>query len=146
MFLADYVPESFYVSVLAGIGAPVTYNNLSILKAWQATEGGRALNNPLNTTQHAAGSWSFNSAGVQNYPDVPTGVAATVHTLLNGHYPYIVDAFRRNLPLKKWKSPGITQNLRTWGSVTFVSQIVNSSGFKLIPIIQNIFHQLFPRR
>jgi hypothetical protein len=79
--------------ILAGIGAPDTPENRRVLSAWQRAEGG-SPDNPFNTTQGAPGATDFNSVGVKRYPDVATGVAATVKTLLNGYYPNIIAALK----------------------------------------------------
>jgi hypothetical protein len=79
--------------ILAGIGAPDTPENRKLMAAWQRAEGG-SPDNPFNTTQGAPGATDFNSVGVKRYPDVATGVAATVKTLLNGYYPNIIAALK----------------------------------------------------
>ena len=42
--------DEVYAEILRGIDAPVTAENLKFLKAWRQAEGGRASNNPFNTT------------------------------------------------------------------------------------------------
>lgn len=86
--------ESFYVSVLEGIQAPVSDAHITGLAAWHKAEGGTATWNPLNTTQSATGATDYNSVGVKNYPNEAIGVSATIKTLLNGNYPNILDALR----------------------------------------------------
>lgn len=67
------------------------------LLAWAELEGTNAGFNPLATTLELAGSTDFNSAGVQSYPDLATGIQAVVDTL-TGHdadsrgYTAIIDA------------------------------------------------------
>ena len=111
-------------AVLNGIGAPTSQTNINTLWNWSVKESGRnplsngnIHNNPLNTTQRAPGSTSANSVGVQSYPDVTTGAAATVQTLLNGYYPDIVSALRNSTPTSQWGSNGsIVSELGKWGS------------------------------
>ncbi|HEY8838073.1 MAG TPA: hypothetical protein VIO16_10445, partial [Dehalococcoidia bacterium] len=79
--------------VLSGIHAPMSQTTRAMLVAWAAAEGGLPHNNPLNTTQVMPGSTDFNVNNgypVQAYPDIATGIAATVKTLLNGYYGAIV--------------------------------------------------------
>lgn len=84
----------FVQDLLAGVNAQDTPGNEVGVLAWMKAEGGTAHFNPLNTTQHVAGSTSYNSAGVQNYPSHDAGVQATVQTLSNGKYAAILGALR----------------------------------------------------
>jgi len=81
----------FAENLLHKIGAPVTKANLTFLDAWQRAEGGSA-DNPFNTTEHARGAHRFNSAGVQRYDSIATGIEATVKTLENGLYNGVLRA------------------------------------------------------
>lgn len=108
-------------AVLRAIRAPVTPNNVQLLDAWSRAEGGRAANNPLNTTQAAPGATNMNSAGVKNYPSPAAGVAATVATLTNGRYGTILSNLRANAPA--------TQTARAiaaspWGTGSGVSRVL----------------------
>ena len=61
--------------------------------AWAREEGTAAQYNLLATTWTMPGSTDFNSAGVQNYRDLESGVTATANTLLEGGrvgYGYVV--------------------------------------------------------
>jgi hypothetical protein len=80
------VSDRFYERVLEGIGAPVSSNALTLMRAWQRAEGGSATFNPFNTTQRYGASTPYNKVGVQNYASEADGVAATAKTLLNGRY------------------------------------------------------------
>lgn len=94
------LPRGWKIAVLKGIGAPVTENNLALLRAWQLAEGGGTMNaanfNPLNTTQDAQGASSINSVGVKSYRNARQGIQATIKTLLNGYYEPIVGNLRRS--------------------------------------------------
>lgn len=113
---------SWATQTLNAIGAPTNQNNLNTLFKWSVKESGQAVmrwNNPLNTTQNAAGAVSQNSVGVKSYPDIGTGVRATAQTLTNGRYPNIVNALRQGIPASSWGSnPAIASELQTWGSGT----------------------------
>jgi cell wall-associated NlpC family hydrolase len=84
--------------VLRAARLPVSARNVQLLRGWQASEGGTAAFNPLNTTTHASGSTAYNSNGgtpVQNFRSQADGVAATVKTLYNGHYGHIIAALKQ---------------------------------------------------
>jgi hypothetical protein len=62
---------------------------MRLLEAWQRAEGGTAKWNPLNTTLHLPGWYTYpdyNSAMVTNFTKATYGVMATAATLINGHY------------------------------------------------------------
>lgn len=66
----------FASALLSSIGAPVTQSNVNKLVLWMQHEsgGGGGTYNPFDYVVKAPGSSAFNSVGVQNYPDVATGV------------------------------------------------------------------------
>jgi hypothetical protein len=79
---------------LAGLGAPVTRENVAAIVAWEQQEGGHVHNdatwNPLNTTQPAAGAvpMSPKNPGIKAYPDRATGLAASIETIRLGGRGY----------------------------------------------------------
>jgi hypothetical protein len=88
------VITSFYSAILRAVGAPASVQNLQACNAWQDAEGGKARNNPWNTTQPMPGATDYNSAHVKNYPTATVGIEATARTLQNGRYPYILHWLR----------------------------------------------------
>lgn len=86
--------DQFARDVLARVGAPVTGENMRLMRAWVSSEGTAARFNPLATTKTAAGATAFNSVGVKNYTSYDQGVTATVQTLLNGRYPAVLSGLR----------------------------------------------------
>jgi uncharacterized protein YukE len=115
MALQIDTPGQFAVSLLHGLGAPVTVSNVQFIIAWANEEGGNWHNaasfNPLNTTLSAPGAVSMNSVGVKAYTSWDQGVAATVATLKNGRYDDIVAAFQGgNASVDAVSAAG----LRTW--------------------------------
>ena len=95
--------DEFYKSVLKGLGAPVTDENMKFLYAWRQAEGGKARNNPFNTTQSKPGSSFYNclkkgisgcKAGVRNYASSQDGIDATIKTLKNGRYQNIINSLK----------------------------------------------------
>lgn len=102
---------------LLGISAPADDTNLLTLWDWSHAESGSDVmrwNNPLNTTQPEPGAVDMNSVGVKRYPDIDTGVLATVTTLLNGFYPAIVSNLRESVPQAQWSNA--CHDLGTWGT------------------------------
>jgi hypothetical protein len=107
--------------VLGGIAAPVDAVNMDSLWAWSGAESGTdrmRWNNPLNTTQELRTTVDIdpdmNRVGVEAYPTVINGVAATVETLTNGRYGIIVDHLRRSVPRAQWGDA--CAQLGTWGT------------------------------
>lgn len=71
-----------------------------VFKVWEAqarAEGGSASFNPWNTTEPWPGSTPYNDnvPPVRNYPSARAGIAATVATLRNGHYPDMMRLYRK---------------------------------------------------
>jgi hypothetical protein len=80
-------------SLLAAGGWPVTICNVGAIVAWERAEGSTpAWRNFLDTTLREPGSHPVNSVGVQAYPSVREGLAATVATLRGGAYGPILTA------------------------------------------------------
>ena len=95
--------DEFYKSILKGIGAPITDENMKFFYAWRQAEGGKARNNPFNTTQSKPGSTFYNclkkgvsgcKSGVRNYLSSQDGIDATVRTIKNGRYQNIINALK----------------------------------------------------
>jgi hypothetical protein len=100
----------FALALLNALGAPTTAANESSINSWISHEGTAAKNNPLATTQKEPGSTSFNSVGVQNYPNINSGITATVTTLNNGRYGDILMMLKAGRGLKSGASAGLS----TW--------------------------------
>jgi len=80
-------------ALLAAGGWPVTGCNTGAIQAWERAEGSTpSWHNPLDTTLREPGSRSVNSVGVQAYPSVQEGLAATVATLRGGQYGPVLAA------------------------------------------------------
>jgi outer membrane protein assembly factor BamD len=95
--------DEFYKAILKGIGAPITDENMKFFYAWRQAEGGKAKNNPFNTTQPKPNSTFYNclkkgisgcKSGVRNYMSSRDGIDATVKTIKNGRYQNIIDALK----------------------------------------------------
>ena len=95
--------DEFYKSILKGIGAPITDENMKFFYAWRQAEGGKARNNPFNTTQSKPGSTFYNclkkgvsgcKSGVRNYLSSQDGIDATVRNIKNGRYQNIINSLK----------------------------------------------------
>ncbi len=119
----------FYKAVLKELGVKETKEKLKFLMAWRQGEGGKAKNNPFNTSKHIPGTadTKYNSHGVRNYPNRKIGLDATVATLRLGHYKEIVDLLKkdavtameiaRSKALKKWGTGAMVIKVLKGGSV-----------------------------
>jgi V8-like Glu-specific endopeptidase len=122
----NQVDRSFFAAVVHQLQNPQVSAGaiefaVQALERWARYENTRACWNPLATTLRLNGSWDFNSAGVQNYPDQATGIQATARTLNLSYY----DAIRRMLAKEGFDRAAITQALRTWsGNGAYVSSLV----------------------
>ena len=118
--------KEFYDQILKGIGAPITKSNLKFLYAWRQAEGGKATNNPFNTTlklKNDEKKTNYNSVGVKNYSTPSYGVEATVKTLLNGYYDCIVDGLRNDSGAERISKMCVSQ-LKTWGTGGLVDKVL----------------------
>lgn len=72
-------------------------NVWTVWQAWERAEGGNASFNPWNTTEPWPGSAAYNDnvPPVRNYRTGSDGIAATVATLRNSHYPNMLRCFRK---------------------------------------------------
>ena len=118
--------KSFYENLLKNIGAPITDENLKFLYAWRQSEGGKATNNPFNTTFKLSKDTNlsnYNSVGVKNYSKSEYGIEATVKTLLNGRYSCIVDGLRDDIGAENISK---CESLKTWGTGDLVTKVLNA--------------------
>ena len=108
------------IALLHGLGAPVTTTGVRLLVAWITCEKGAhgdawQWNNPLNTTERGFGSTQVvNAAGVRAYPTQAAGIAATVATLRNGHYPHLLAGLRAGDAATFFA--GFPGEMTTWGT------------------------------
>lgn len=94
--LSSQEDEDFYKAILTGLGANVTPEKMKFLKAWRQAEGGKALNNPFNTTMKLAdvATTDYNSVGVKNYPTRQDGLNATLITIKRDYYKNLVNMLK----------------------------------------------------
>jgi hypothetical protein len=126
----------FYTALLKGIGANATPEKIKFLEAWRRGEGGHAKNNPFNTSKNVPGEadTKYNSHGVRNYPDLQTGLEATIATLKLSYYRDLVDSLRKDdvtakeiarcASLKKWGTGDNVKKVLATGKVNVPAEVV----------------------
>ena len=117
--------NDFYKSILTGIGSPITDENLKFFYAWRKAEGGKATNNPFNTTlklNKDSEKTDYNDAGVKNYSTPNYGIEATVKTLLLSYYTCIVDGLKNDIGSSKISE---CESLKTWGTGDLVAKVLS---------------------
>lgn len=116
--------DNFYRAILRMLGANETPEKMKFLKAWRQAEGGQADYNPFNTTKKmkVKGIRNYNSAGVKEYPNPATGLAATVATLKLPYYQHLVAMLKDDSVTAEQlaKCP----DLHTWGTGDGVEQVL----------------------
>lgn len=129
--------KDFYSAILEGVGAPVTDENLKFLYAWRRAEGGKAENNPFNTTYKLSKDLNmsnYNKVGVKNYSTPNYGIEATVNTLKSRHYTCIVDGLKNNIGAEKISR---CESLKTWGTGDLVNTVLRGGNVEP-PKIYNV--------
>lgn len=114
--------DDFYKKVLSCVGAKPTKDNMSFMYAWRQAEGGKASNNPFNTTQKMPGSTTYNSHGVQNYKSSEDGIQATCKTLNNGRYTDITNGLKNDIGLFELSR---MKGLKTWGTGELLAKVAD---------------------
>jgi hypothetical protein len=114
--------DDFYKEVLSCVGAKPTKDNMSFMYAWRQAEGGKATNNPFNTTQKMAGATNYNSVGVKNYQTQGDGIQSTCKTLKNGRYNDIIDGLKNDVGLFELSR---MKGLKTWGTGALLAKVAD---------------------
>ena len=116
--------DDFYKSVLKCLGAEPTKSNMLFMYAWRQAEGGKAKNNPFNTTLKMPGATSYNSIGVKNYETPEKGIEATCKTLKNGRdkygYDKIIDGLKNDVGLSQLSDAVINSK---WGTKDLLRKV-----------------------
>lgn len=126
-----------YVTILKGIKAPITTENIAFMYAWRECENSLGAsanfycNNPFNTTwdldpkgvvfcsEQSKMYCRRNSHGVKSYKNINYGIEATTKTILGGKYPNLLYVLR-NSETNKMNCLQMAQNLKgdlnRWGT------------------------------
>jgi hypothetical protein len=118
--------KDFYTAILTGVGAPITDENLKFFYAWRKGEGGKATNNPFNTTfklSKDSGMSDYNKVGVKNYSTPNYGIEATVKTLLLPYYTCITNGLKNDIGSDKLSK---CESLKTWGTGDLVAKVLST--------------------
>ncbi len=132
--LSSQEDEAFYEAILSSLGAKSTPEKIKFLKAWRQAEGGKARNNPFNTTKKMPvdGITNYNSVGVKNYPDRQTGLDATVKTLKLPYYSELVSKLKNDSITAE--DLANTDDLSTWGTGKLVTKVLAGKSINPPPI------------
>jgi murein DD-endopeptidase MepM/ murein hydrolase activator NlpD len=119
--------KEFYEEILKGVGAPITEENLKFFYSWRQAEGGKATNNPFNTTMKLKSDpnmTNYNKVGVKNYSEPRYGVEATIKTLKNGYYSCLIDGLKNDVGAEN-----LAECLSTtkWGTGDLALKVVKSN-------------------
>lgn len=122
--------DEYAKSLLSYLGSTLSVEHMIAIVAWQAAENRTppqqvncALNNPLDSTEPAAGDSYFNTFGpglhVRNYPTLEIGLEAVKATLNNGYYDNLLSLIMnsssssadigRAIDNSPWGSQGVEQ-------------------------------------
>jgi hypothetical protein len=127
--------EAFYEAILVSLGAKPTPEKIKFLKAWRQAEGGKATNNPFNTTKNLPGDadTNYNSVGVKNYPDRQAGLDATVATLKLNYYKDLVSKLMDDSVTAD--ELATSPDLKTWGTGDGVTRVLAGRSVNPPPIV-----------
>jgi hypothetical protein len=116
--------DDFYKKVLSCVGAEPTKDNMAFMYAWRQSEGGKATNNPFNTTHKMPNSTLYgkNVAGVQNYKTTEDGIRATCNTIKNGRYNDIINGLKDDVGLYELSR---MKSLNVWGTGPLLSKVAD---------------------
>jgi hypothetical protein len=118
--------DDFYKSILKCLGAEPTKSNMLFMYAWRQSEGGKAKNNPFNTTMKMPGATNISntSVGVKNYSTPEEGIEATCKTLKNGRdkygYDKIIDGLKNDVGISKLSDAVINSK---WGTKDLLRKV-----------------------
>lgn len=124
----------FFDEIFDKLGVNRTEEKEKFFMAWRQAESGTAKFNPFNTTKtmNVDGVTNYNSVGVKNYPDMSTGIMATVKTLKLPYYEDLIEKLNDDsITAEELAS---TDDLNTWGTGGLVSSVLKTRNIKPKPI------------
>jgi len=115
----------FFDEIFEKLGVTPTEEKKKFFTAWRQAESGSAKYNPFNTTKtmNVNGVTNYNSVGVKNYPDMSTGIMATVKTLKLPYYKGLMEMLNDDTITAEELAS--SKDLKTWGTGTLVSKVLN---------------------
>lgn len=109
--------------VVQALGGGWTAEKQRFFDAWARAEGTDASYNPFATTKKGyQGETQFNSVGVKNYPNLQTGIRASMETLTNGYYDHIVSLLRSDNATAKELAQAVMNS--PWGTGAGVLRVL----------------------
>jgi hypothetical protein len=124
----------FFDEIFDKLGVNRTEEKEKFFMAWRQAESGTAKFNPFNTTKtmNVDGVTNYNSVGVKNYPDMSTGIMATVKTLKLPYYEDLIEKLNDDsITAEELAS---TDDLNTWGTGGLVLKVLKQRNLKPTPI------------
>jgi len=124
----------FFDEIFDKLGVTPTEEKVKFFMAWRQAESGTATYNPFNTTKmmRVPGISNYNSVGVKNYPDMSTGIMATVKTLKLPYYKDLMQMLNDNgITAEELAS---SKDLETWGTGGLVSKVIKRGNINPKPI------------
>jgi len=124
----------FFDEIFDKLGVTPTEEKVKFFMAWRQAESGTATYNPFNTTKmmRVPGISNYNSVGVKNYPDMSTGIMATVKTLKLPYYKDLMQMLNDNgITAEELAS---SKDLETWGTGGLVSTVIKRGNINPKPI------------
>lgn len=130
------ITNSFILSFLNSLSLTPTANRVNFLRAWSASEGGSAQNNPFNTTWNmdSLGGSKYNSAGVRNYPNEDIGVKANSQTIKGGSFKPIYDILVSDKHVDEAGGPALINAFGLWGTGFNLISSTYKTRFKNKPV------------
>ena len=124
----------FFDEIFDKLGVNRTEEKEKFFMAWRQAESGTAKFNPFNTTKtmNVDGVTNYNPVGVKNYPDMSTGIMATVKTLKLPYYEDLIE--KLNDDTITAEELASTDDLNTWGTGGLVSSVLKTRNIKPKPI------------
>jgi hypothetical protein len=115
--------RSFFIEILKGIGIPnPNPSQIGFMQIWRQHEGGKAAFNPFNTIL-PLGNYTLFSVSkldgkplVKNYPDIATGLLATIDTLKQSNFSSIVASIKQIKDISSMNATMVVINNSPWGS------------------------------
>jgi hypothetical protein len=116
--------DDFYKKILSCVGAEPTKDNMAFMYAWRQSEGGKATNNPFNTTHGMPNSTRYgkNTHGVKNYKTPEDGIRATCNTIKNGRYNDIIEGLKNDVGLYELSR---MKSLNVWGTGPLLAKVAD---------------------
>lgn len=137
------IPQ-WITTLLNAIGAQPTQQNVSFLEQWQSNEGSGVANanNPLAITWYSGwgpsgASGNYNSLGVLEFPDLQTGINATITYIEHG-YSNVIAALKSGNPYTYYAGnpAAVANNTPSWSyfpSLLHQTSDSSSGGSSIVP-------------